>query len=154
MGRDKMLKFKGHYDEHPTKDDFDNYKRVNNAYSIPTVDDVYEVIAPMISDTVLQILKGQGIYWGYECETHSDNEIHIAKIDNMDFTPTNRVTESKNANGVSSKAEKFDRMIHRLRAKSIPKEEKKLASILHRSLKIGYDEAHRRAKLLLSMPNE
>jgi hypothetical protein len=46
---------------------------------IPTVDEVDDVMAPMIADTILQILRGQGIYYGWEIERDIDNYIPPSK---------------------------------------------------------------------------
>ena len=143
-----MLRFADYIDRFPEKDRNTTY----NARSIPTVDEVEEITAAMTADTVLQILKGQGIYYGYECEKYSDNEIRI--IDTSKIVSDVRSEESKaqfeRQAKENHKAEIFNNMVHRLKAKAISPEEKKLANILHRSLKISYDEAHRRAKLMLT----
>jgi hypothetical protein len=73
-----MLKFRGEYDQHSAPDHRDgmNEKMAYlSAYMIPTVDEVNEILAPMAADTVLQILHGQGYYYGYEIERDVDNEI-------------------------------------------------------------------------------
>lgn len=60
-----MLKFKGSF-ERPIYQTVSKNGRIytRREVDIPTVDEVYETIAPMTADTVLQILHGQGIYWG------------------------------------------------------------------------------------------
>lgn len=80
-----MMKFRGEYDKRSTPDNMGRYKDdINNAstkcgaWLIPTVDEVNEVMAPMYADTVLQILHGQGISYGYDVERYCDNEIHIS----------------------------------------------------------------------------
>jgi hypothetical protein len=80
-----MLKFKGVWEKskYPKRKHklYGDARDVYHDWNIPTVDEVDEVMSPMYADTVLQILRGQGIYWGYECHTHADNEIRDIKTD-------------------------------------------------------------------------
>lgn len=69
-----MLKFKGSWEitRNVTRRKSDGKIYPNFDNSFPTVDEVYETIAPMTSDTVLQILHGQGIYWGSRYNSQLD----------------------------------------------------------------------------------
>lgn len=73
-----MLKFRGSWER--ARDD-KKKKRVDelgkknfhiHQNAIPTVDEVDEFNAHCIADTILQILHGQGIYWGPEARCDND----------------------------------------------------------------------------------
>lgn len=76
-----MMKFDWWHDKRSAPDSMGEFNsaagHVHGAWLIPTVDEVDEVLSPMYADTVLQILRGQGIYHGYDCERHCDNEVSI-----------------------------------------------------------------------------
>lgn len=72
-----MMKFKGHYDQNPEWDvDLDNPLR---AQMWPTVDEFNEVMRHEDNDTIKQILRGEGLYFGYECERFADNKINYVE---------------------------------------------------------------------------
>lgn len=85
-----MMKFNSYYDLHPKKDTLraeEQYKF--SAQAIPTVDEVDNTLSFMYADTVLQILRGQGLYFGYECERFCENEIPSIKDKyNSDYRTT------------------------------------------------------------------
>ena len=41
----------------------------------PTKTELHDATAHMHADTVLQILHGQALYWGYECRTNCNNHV-------------------------------------------------------------------------------
>ena len=65
-----MLKFLGYIENHPLNDSPD---RPNNSTRIPQVYEVDDTLSFMYADTVLQILRGDGIYRGYEKENSAEN---------------------------------------------------------------------------------
>lgn len=77
-----MLRFRSRIDRYPTKekpgkygDTVDRRKLSLLATYHPTIDELEAVIAPMTADTVIQILRGDGIYRGWDAERHVDNRI-------------------------------------------------------------------------------
>jgi hypothetical protein len=115
-----MLKFKGpfektrHYSRRKMK--FVARDSAYNDFNIPTVDEVDEVMAPMYADTVLQILHGQGIYWGWEIKREVDND----SIRKSDLNPVAVVKQTRRANlifhynGLDKAERKVIRMTARL----------------------------------------
>jgi hypothetical protein len=84
-----MMKFKGEINQFhgDIRKGRRKKDRVSHLHYIPTVNEVDEVMAPMIADTILQILRGQGIYWGWEIDRDVDNALpYKAPINPDDFT--------------------------------------------------------------------
>jgi hypothetical protein len=72
-----MMKFSGKWDVgnvpiRRQSKNWDKHKRPQE-WDIPTVDEMDEFNAPGAADTILQILRGQGIYWGYDVESFAEN---------------------------------------------------------------------------------
>lgn len=79
-----MMKYNWPIDLYPQREreepfDLSPHKASLMAYQWPTVDELENIIAPMTADTVLQILRGQGIYWGWEIDHHVENDIPKVK---------------------------------------------------------------------------
>lgn len=140
-----MLKFKGRFEERSRwKDGFGTYD-----IDIPTVDEVYETIAPMTADTVLQILHGQGIYWGYEIKHDFDNEIREIKDNGIRaYSEYSRETSRQRARKyrLEHKAQIEANKKARIEAKQEAKRERKLRDWLtsyYRELHIAERKAVR-----------
>jgi hypothetical protein len=71
-----MLKFRGQFEISRNKKgkQIDEFGHPNHYHqsNIPTVNEVDDFNAPGAADTVLQILRGQGIYWGPEARCDND----------------------------------------------------------------------------------
>lgn len=84
-----------YYDSYYTKDsDGHNTSSIRKnlyATSWPTIDEMLEATEADRWSTYLQILSGQALYFGYECETHCDNDISL--YSNIEFKPINLMTD-------------------------------------------------------------
>lgn len=89
------MKYNSWRDLHPEREKpeqiFPSNKLHLDSRAWPTVDELEDIIAPMTADTVLQILHGQGIYWGWEVISHAENEIRniskLVKVPNCGYKP-------------------------------------------------------------------
>lgn len=136
-----MMKFNWAIDLNPIKESEtigkdDPSKFHLYATAVPTVDEIEDIISPMTADTVLQILRGQGIYWGWECERHVDNEI-----------PTMKGKERSKINREVKKSNKWTSFLERQNKwrmipwKTIPKEFQRLVRIYQANKKCSRKDA-------------
>lgn len=79
-----MMRFNWPIDKKPVKERYKVVGKINTPERLrklsllasfwPTVDELESVIAPMTADTVLQILRGDGIYRGWDCQEQYDHD--------------------------------------------------------------------------------
>lgn len=89
-----MLRFKGPYESGGAKDK-KGFKGDKWSSKIPTVDEFDDALSFFYADTVLQILRGQGIYWGYDVKREVNNEIPCIDTYEKDLKKIAREDESR-----------------------------------------------------------